>query len=52
MTVEQTLPRWRAAATLALVILGAPLQVLWLGILAYVDEAPPVVRICWRVLWR
>lgn len=52
MTVEETLPKWRAALTLVLVIVGAPLQVMWLGILAYAEEAPSVIRTAWRVLQR
>ncbi len=52
VTVEETLPRWRAALTLVLVILGAPLQVVWLGVRAYAEEAPIALRIAWSALWR
>ena len=52
MTIEETLPKWRAALTLAVVILGAPLQVVWLGVRAYVEEAPAALGIAWSALWR
>ena len=50
MTIEETLPKWRAALTLVVVILGAPLQVVWLGMRVYAEEAPVVLRTAERAV--